>query len=132
MQRFCKTVCLLLLSLPFLLTSGGLSILLMQPRNWPAVGLVLVVAWMLRSVPSRSLRIKPSVIASLVLYLTVLLAAMFRQSALAGGRRFQRRGAADFLFCRAGVRGRMLPLLTLFIGLPRSVRHLCMQRLMSD
>lgn len=121
MQRFCKTVCLLLLSLPFLLTSGGLSILLMQPRNWPAVGLVLVFAWMLRSVPSRSLRIKPSVIASLVLYLAVLLAAMFRQSAWLAGVAFS--VAVLLTSCSAGLafRGRMLLLLTLFIGLPRSV-----------
>ncbi|MFM8726181.1 MAG: hypothetical protein ACKON9_13780, partial [Planctomycetaceae bacterium] len=121
MQRFCKIVCLFLLSLPFLLTSGGLSILLRQPRNWPAVGLVLVVAWMLRSVPTRSLRITPSVIASLVLYLAVLLAALFRQSVWLAGVAFS--VAVLLTSCSAGLafRGRMLLLLTLFIGLPRSV-----------
>jgi len=121
MQRFCKAVCLLILCLPFLLSNSALSAMLMQPRNWPTGLLLLFVAWLLRSVPARALQLNTPVIALLVLYLAMLLAALFRQSAWLAVVAF---GVAVLLISRsAGLAfgGRLFLLLALIIGLPRSV-----------
>ena len=82
MQRFCKAACLLFLCLPFLLSSSALSAMLMQPRNLPTALLLLFVAWLLRSVPARPLRLNTPVIALLVLYLAMLLAARQLQNSI--------------------------------------------------
>ncbi|MFN5734273.1 MAG: hypothetical protein ACK48R_20695, partial [Planctomyces sp.] len=68
MQRFCKAVCLFLACLPFLLNHGRLPGSLLLPQNWSAIGLILVVAWLLRSVRTAALRVTPRGLLYFALY----------------------------------------------------------------
>lgn len=121
MQRFCKTVCLFLACLPFLLNHGGLPGSLLLPQNWSAIGLILVVAWLLRSVRTAALRVTPRGLLYFALYSITLPAAILRHS----------NWLAAVAFClsvlllseAAGLRlrGRLLFLLVLFTGLPASI-----------
>ncbi|MFY8058259.1 MAG: hypothetical protein ACOVRM_10990, partial [Planctomycetaceae bacterium] len=88
MQRFCKAVCLLFACLPFLINRAGLTGLLLQPQNWPAIGLILLVVWLLRSVPNGSLRITLRCLPYFALYSATLLAAIARHSGWLAGVAF--------------------------------------------
>lgn len=88
MQRFCKAVCLLFACLPFLINRAGLTGLLLQPQNWPAIGLILLVVWLLRSVPNGSLRITLRCLPYFALYSATLLAAIARHSGWLAGMAF--------------------------------------------
>ena len=118
MQRFCKAVCLLFACLPFLINRAGLTGLLLQPQNWPAIGLILLVVWLLRSVPNGSLRITLRCLPYFALYSATLLAAIARHSGWLAGMAFAL--SVLMLAQAAGLhhRGRLLIVLMLFVGLP--------------
>lgn len=121
MQRFCKTVCLILSCVALLLNRGGLVGSLLQSQNWPAIGLILLVVWLLRSVPSASLRMTPRGLLYCTLYSTAVAAAILRQSNWFAGLAFSL--SVLLLSEAAGLhyRGRLIFVLALLIGLPGSL-----------